>query len=338
MYRLAISMTNEVDMNLEMLKKRIIDHWLFLFKEYEKVKMKQHDKISILNDFYALHNLSRQVFSKYYQRYKTSQFDINLLLPQKRGPLYSMNKIITPEIEDFIVELRKNGLNKAEIAHKIYDRYGIKPSLSRIYQMFVKHNISVMNKKVMLKRKRHLLEIIKHFPGELGHVDCHSLNYGILPAKYKNYCLFGLLDDYTRLVHVVIISDKTQKVIYDASIKCINAFKEKYNIQFEKILSDNGDEFGGGPEKNNKNSHLFEISLKKFSIQHICTSVQNPETNGKIERFWRTLKEELLDNNFFSSIEHLENALNRYCAFYNRRREHHGICQRSPLSMKMSEQ
>ncbi len=75
-----------------------------------------------------------------------------------------------------------------------------------------------------------------------------------------------------------------------ASLKCLNNTQnDQYQLKFEEILSDNGPEFG--PRiNNNKNQHPFERMLIELGIKHRYTRPYRPQTNGKVERFWRTLE------------------------------------------------
>ena len=67
----------------------------------------------------------------------------------------------------------------------------------------------------------------------------------------------------------------------------------KYRYDFEMVITDNGAEFGSG--KNAKDEHPFERLLTEMEMKHVYTKPYRPQTNGKIERFWKTLKEDFLE-------------------------------------------
>lgn len=96
------------------------------------------------------------------------------------------------------------------------------------------------------------------------------------------------------------------------------------------MLSDNGSEFAS---KNNVDGHAFEKLLKYLKIKHRYTKPYCPQTNGKIERFWKTLEEDLLDSEQFETIDELENLLLGYVIYYNENRIHQGINNRKPIEM-----
>lgn len=74
----------------------------------------------------------------------------------------------------------------------------------------------------------------------------------------------------------------------------------------------------------------FQKLLRDNGINHLRTRVNSPETNGKIERFWRTLEEELLSREPFTSIREAQARLNAYVTSYNEHRLHRGIKYQTP--------
>jgi transposase InsO family protein len=77
----------------------------------------------------------------------------------------------------------------------------------------------------------------------------------------------------------------------------------------------------------------FQKLLRDNGINHLRTRVNSPETNGKIERFWRTLEEELLSREIFASIREAQARLNAYVTNYNEHRLHKGIQYQTPASI-----
>ena len=80
------------------LTKNYLQKYRFLIKEYELIKAKQHPKYRFVQDFYKDHDTDRRSFIKYYNRYKQSGNDIDLL-PRKRGPKWKSRRPI-PFIEN----------------------------------------------------------------------------------------------------------------------------------------------------------------------------------------------------------------------------------------------
>jgi len=82
----------------------------------------------------------------------------------------------------------------------------------------------------------------------------------------------------------VIPSKKSLDVMF-ATMKSLLMLRTRYGIEFESVMSDNGAEFGSGPNTKNKTDHPFERLLLEMDIKHRYTKPYRPQTNGKIERF-----------------------------------------------------
>ena len=83
--------------------------------------------------------------------------------------------------------------------------------------------------------------------------------------------------------------------------------------------------------------HPFERMLIELGVKHRYTQPYRPQTNGKVERFWRTLKEDLICETDFDSLEELKDELLQYMCYYNHERPHQGIEGKKPADMANSE-
>ena len=89
--------------------------------------------------------------------------------------------------------------------------------------------------------------------------------------------------------------------------------------------------FGSGKQSNNKDTHPFERLLKELNIKHIYTKPSHPQTNGKIERIWRIIDDELLgDSIVFDSEEELKEEIMKYNIYYNEYRKHSSLDNKTP--------
>ena len=302
------------------LKKNYIQTYIHLVKEYEQVKRKEHNRYKTVGEFYLAHNTCRQTFLKYYARYKQGGEDIMLMLPAVRGPKYKTRRI-DPEIESLILEIRSRGCNKYEIHSILKAKLGHKtPSPSGIYKVLVRNNKNKLNVK-MKETKR---KIIKEKAGELAHIDCHHLSKDLIIGDNKKYYLVCVIDSCTRIAWVELMEDVTALTVMFATLRCLNYIAGDYDIKFAEALTDNGPEFGPRGSKS-KEQHPFERMLIEMGIKHRYTRPYRPQTNGKVERFWRTLNEDLINGTDFDSIEEFRDELIQYVLYYNRMRPHQGI-------------
>ena len=272
------------------LERNYLSKWRFLIKDYELIKAGLHPKFRFVGEFYKNHGTNRQIFAKYYNRYKQSG-DILDTLPRKRGCKWRLRRL--PYIDNKIIEQRKNGLNRYEI-HAALSPILKKhlPSPSTIYRICKAHNLGSLNKKMKENKRR----IIKEKAGELGHIDCHYLEPGIINGEHKKRYLVCVIDSCTRIAWAEVVDDIKSLTVMFTALKCFNMIQKQYDIQFAEILSDNGSEFAS---KNNLAQHPFERMLVEMGVKHRYTRPYRPQTNGKVERFWRTLNEDLIDGTDF---------------------------------------
>ena len=304
-------------------ERNYIQKWRFLVREYELVKAKCHPQFRFVQDFYAFHDTSRQTFAKYYNRCRLSGSD-NGLLPLKRGPKWRSRRTL-PFIEEKVFELRRKGVNRYE-AYAILEQTlkSHTPAPSTIYAIFKRHGLNRLTKP-MKQSKR---QIIKTRAGELGHLDCHYLSRDlIVGAKGRRY-LVCVLDACTRLAWAEMVDDLKSLTVMFSTLKSINLLNVEYGVKFEAILTDNGREVAS---PTNRSGHPMEKMLMELGIKHRYTRPYRPQTNGKVERFWRTLNEDLLDETTFESVEELKEELVEYLLYYNTQRPHQGLGGKTPL-------
>jgi len=161
----------------------------------------------------------------------------------------------------------------------------------------------------------------------MGHVDCHYLSKDLLIQDKKRYYLVGIIDDCTRLAWAEVVNNIKSLTVMFASLKGMNMLHSQYQIQFQEMLSDNGSEF---KSKNNLEGHPYEKMLVEMGIKHRYTRPYRPQTNGKIERFWRTLNEDLIDGTTFENIEEFKKELFEYMFYYNEYRMHSSLGNITP--------
>jgi len=315
------STTNDQTLTINYVKK-----FRFLIKEYKLVKEKKHTKFKFVSDFYNFHNTNRQTFLKYYNRFYLNGNDSDLL-PQKRGPRWKTRRPL-PYIEHKVNELRKQGINRYEIVYLLKPRLKqFTPSPSGVYNIIKRYNLNKLTPKMKEKHRK----IIKEKAGELAHIDCHYLDKNIVNGISDRLFLIAIIDDTTRIAWVEIITNIQSITTMFATMRILNYFQQAHGIEFKELLSDNGSEFG---KKNMKTpeEHPFERLLIEMGIKHRYTRPYRPQTNGKIERFWKTIEADLLEDMVFDSMEHLTNELSQYIYYYNYERPHQGINGDTPAS------
>jgi transposase InsO family protein len=98
---------------------------------------------------------------------------------------------------------------------------------------------------------------------------------------------------------------------------------EAHDAKIDAVLSDNGREFCGRPDR-----HPYELFLQLEEIEHRTTRVKRPQSNGIVERFHRTLLDEHFRvegrKTWFETVEEMQAVLDAYLVVYNAKRPHQG--------------
>ena len=78
------------------------------------------------------------------------------------------------------------------------------------------------------------------------------------------------------------------------------------------------------------NALMFNIDFAAYGLVSINTAVEAPNMNSIMERFFRTVRREALDNFLLLGRNQIQGILEEYIAFYNTQRPHQGILQQIP--------
>jgi len=250
-------------------------------------------------------------------------------LPLKRGPKKKPFGKPSKELERIVVKIfRKLNLNPQEIhfllkKHKLVNQANDK-ILSR------SGIVNILKRYPTFKIKTE--EIIcyeKERAGELGHLDVKKIkNIKGQDPKEKKY-LAALLDDATRITYCEKLPNKKAKTLALFLRRATEWFQKRHSISFKRILTDNGKEFTTH-WKAGREYHSFEKEMKRLNIEHLYTRPFRPQTNGKVEAFWKIIKREFLTKYFFKDWREFNLKLNQYMYYYNNERRHGGINYLTP--------
>lgn len=173
-------------------------------------------------------------------------------------------------------------------------------------------------------------------PGELVHLDTKKLGrigpgggHRVLgPSAKDRYRGIGwdrvhvAIDDYSRLAYVEELTDESPATTV-AFVRRAQAFYAAHGIRIERVLTDNGTCY---------RSKLFAAGLDEMGIGHRRTRPYRPQTNGKAERFIRTLLGEWAYAQPFHDTVQRVADLPLWVDFYNRRRPHWSLSGQPPIS------
>lgn len=151
-------------------------------------------------------------------------------------------------------------------------------------------------------------------PHKEWHTDIKFVNY------HGTFLFFiSVIDGYSRyIVHHELRTSMTEA---DVQIT-IQKAHEKFSDKRPKIISDNGGQYI---------SKDFGNYLQNLKFNHVRTSPNYPQSNGKIERFHRSLNEECLSKRSFINLDDARKQIAEYIDFYNNKRLHSSLNYLRPI-------
>jgi transposase InsO family protein len=130
------------------------------------------------------------------------------------------------------------------------------------------------------------------------------------------------VDDYSRLAYAEVLPD--EKAATAAGFLCrAVAFYRRYGIRVERVLSDNGSAY---------RSAVHALACRRLRLKHLRTRPYRPQTNGKAERFIRTLLAGWAYGAIYASSRQRTAALDAWLWHYNHRRRHSALSHQPPIS------
>ena len=130
------------------------------------------------------------------------------------------------------------------------------------------------------------------------------------------------IDDYSRLAYAEVLPDEKAATIV-AFLRRAVAFYARHGITVERLLTDNG----GGYR-----STIHALACRSLGIRHLRTRPYRPQTNGKAERFIRTLLNGWAYGAIYGSTSERTAALDGWLWHYNHRRRHSALGHQPPIS------
>jgi transposase InsO family protein len=179
-------------------------------------------------------------------------------------------------------------------------------------------------------------------PGELVHLDVKKLgrvagighrisgNRASQRGRYQRRLQGRLgweyvhvaVDDYSRLAYAEVLKDEKAHTAA-GFLERAAAFYRRHGIVVERILSDNGACYRGV---------IHALTCRRLRIRHLRTRPYRPQTNGKAERFIRTLLNSWAYGAIYGSSRERTAALDGWLWHYNHRRRHSALGHQPPIT------
>jgi transposase len=178
-------------------------------------------------------------------------------------------------------------------------------------------------------------------PGELIHIDVKKLGRIARPGHrvlgqqgravaghHRQVYDLGweyvhvAVDDCTRLAYVEVLDDEKATTAI-AFLRRAVAFYRRHGITTERLITDNGSAY---------RSAVHAIACRAMGIRHLRTKPYRPQTNGKAERFIRTLLGGWAYGALYRNSTERTAALDGWIDYYNHRRRHSALGHKPPIA------
>jgi transposase InsO family protein len=237
-----------------------------------------------------------------------------------------------PDRIEAIVKLRQLRFTAAEIAETL----GM--ALSTVSGILTRIGLGRLGRLGLEKPVRYE----RSRPGELLHVDVKKLgrvagighrisgNRASQRGRYQRRLQGKLgweyvhvaIDDYSRLAYAEVLTDERASTAAGFLERAV-AFYRRHGIVVERVLSDNGSCY---------RSVIHALACRRLGIRHLRTRPYRPQTNGKAERFIRTMLTGWAYGAIYGSSRERTAALDGWLWHYNHQRRHSALGHQPPIS------
>lgn len=232
---------------------------------------------------------------------------------EKPEPKRVWNRLLDDEVATVLARaLEYPDRSARELAYQITDEGSFSVSESTVYRILKRHGLMRELPRIVPAAKEYTRKTERvHELWQTDFTYFYIVNWGW-------YYAGGVLDDFSRYSICYELMERmdgpsVQRLIENAVQE--TGMRDVPVQQRVKLLSDNGSGFIAKP---------FNAYLKALGIHHIYAQRNHPQTNGKIERLNRTVKEKLTLVLYTSPAE-LQEALDGFRQWYNHEHYHEGI-------------
>jgi transposase InsO family protein len=130
------------------------------------------------------------------------------------------------------------------------------------------------------------------------------------------------VDDATRLAYVEVLADEKASTAITFLQRAL-AFYGRHGIHVERVMTDNGSAY---------RSTIHALACRAMGLRHLRTRPYRPRTNGKAERFIRTLLGGWAYGALYGTSRERTAALDGWLWTYNHRRPHGSLSHKTPIA------
>jgi transposase InsO family protein len=275
--------------------------------------MAQHEAGIPLAVLSERHGIARPVLSRWWARYRVD--DLAGLQPRSRRPHRSPTQH-PPAVRLAIAEAREFGWGAQRIADELGLGHGtVQRELERTGR----------NRAPRVPR-RPVQRYEKSRPGELLHLDMKYLPVLENRPEFE----YAAIDDFSREGAAVIARERSTV----AATRFLEQVLAQLPYRVEAVMTDNDMMFTMRYAYHSQRLTRFEQALKSAGIEHRLIRPRSPESNGKVERFIKTIDDECFRIIRPQSSRARVGVLQLFLEYYNHARPHQSLGGESPVSRR----
>jgi len=285
-------------------------------EKMEVIRIVEDSQLSVKRTLQEL-GINRSTFYEWYKRYLDQGYDGLKHQPRHQNRFW--NKIPDNERQRVVeTALEREDLSPRELAYHITDKQGWFISESSVYRILKSRGLITSPAYIVMSAA----DEFKDKPGKVHQQWQIDFTYFKI-IGWGWYYLATVLDDYSRyIVHWELCkqmqSTDAERVVRAALLK---ADLDKENRP--RLLSDNGSCFI---------SDQFREFTESELNDHVRGAAYHPQTQGKIERYHRTMKNVVKLNNYYFPGD-LVQQLEQFVDYYNNRRYHESLENVTPADV-----
>jgi len=283
------------------------------------IRLVEESPVSVKQTLIEL-DINRSTFYDWYRRYQQGGYEA--LANRYRRPKQFWNQI-PPWEKQRVVEIALEHPEKSprELAWYITDKRGYYISESSVYRILKSHDLVSSPVYTVISARDKFPHPTKE-PNELWQTDFTWFKV----VHWGWYYLCTILDDYSRYILAwqlcTGMSTEEVKATIEAAIR-FSGVRDPRVLHRPRLLSDNGPCYV---------SAALKEYLEQQGMAHTRSRPYHPMTQGKIERYHRSMKNILLLENYYSPDE-LVDQIDLFVEYYNNQRYHEALNNLTPFDV-----
>ena len=278
--------------------------------------MRQHEQGVSFLALSQQSGVRRELLSRWWRRYQ--QEGRTGLEPRSRRPRHCSEQL-SSQVEQEILELRNRGWGPARIA------LALEIGHSSVHRVLLRHG----RNRLRQPARRMFRRYEKSRPGELLHLD---LKYLYRWANTSREYAYAAIDDFSREVVARVRPNRTS----GDAVHFLEEVLSSLPYRIEAVMTDNDLIFTMRHAFHSRRQTRFQEACRSLGIQHWLAQPHHPQSNGKIERFFRTLDEECLLIRKPGCSQLRIRDLEEFVWYYNYQRPHLALRGLTPVQRRQA--